>query len=125
MSKVMSPDEFVVGIDTALKLLLSFTFDYQRILVFYNESSVVDQVVLVNATNKVGVHPYKRGCKFKEIRITKDGLVTLVNNKQTITRRLALSFSSYLSPETGVQGNAKEDYKDRYDKEDQSQKEDC
>jgi hypothetical protein len=121
----MSKNDSLVGASTTVNLLLNFTFDYERIQVFYDESDSVDQVILVNATNKVGVHPYKRGCKFREIRITKDGLVTLVNSKQTITRRLALSFSSYLPPETGVQGNAKEDYKDRYDKEDQSQKEDC
>lgn len=105
----MSRNESLVGASTTVNLLLNFTFDYERIQVFYDESDNVDQVILVNATNKVGVHPYKRGCKFREIKITKDGLVTLVNSKQTITRRLALSFSSYpayLPPETGVQGNA-------------------
>ena len=96
--------KYDMGVLSVVDAFIGKTFEYGSIQVQQNTNGAVRMTVLKDVTTKVGVAPYRSGVKFKEIWIYHDGTVTLLNDKQTITRRLALSFSSYLLPEKGVQG---------------------
>jgi len=102
------PTVYDMGVLSVLDAFINTAFEYEAVQIQKVTNGVVRMVVLKQVTTKVGVAPYRTGVKFDEVRIHHDGTVTLVNDKQTVTRRLMLSFSSYLLPEKGVQGNAEE-----------------
>ena len=87
-----------------VELLVGFTFDFEAISFEIDDNGTVKEIMLHGATNKIGVNPYRKGCKFKSVRIHSGGLITLVSESKTVTRRLSLCLSNYLLPGTGVQG---------------------
>lgn len=90
----------------SLKLLLGHSFEWKSLDVLLNEKSKeVEAVTLRDVVAKVSVNPYKTGSKFSSIIIHSNGLATLVNSKQSITRRWSFAFSPYLIQKQGVQGN--------------------
>jgi hypothetical protein len=102
------PTVYDMGVLSVVDTFINNVFEYESIQIQKVTNGVVRMVVLKNVLTKMGASPYRCGVKFDEVRIHHDGTVTLVNNKQTVTRRLVFSFSPYLLPEKGVQGNAEE-----------------
>lgn len=102
------PTVYDMGVLTTLNAVISTTFDYEAISFQKTPNGAIRVIVLKQVTTKMGASPYRSGVKFDEVRIHHDGSITLVKNKKIVTRRLVLSFSPYLLPEKGVQGNAEE-----------------